>query len=136
MAYVDYEYYTDTYLEGAEPKVPSSEFPKYEKQAEMEIDVRTAGRVSHLAEIPSRVKECACAVTELLYTAQTQDDAFRAQGLSAPLASWSNDGQSGTVDLGQSVYTETGKRKEITRLCQLYLAGIGLLYAGVMHYES
>ena len=136
MAYADYEYYTSSFLEGADPAVPESAFARWEKQAELEIDAITHGRTARMEEIPDKVKECACAITELLYEASVQAEAYRTQGLSGPLTSWSNDGQSGTVDLGQSVYTEAGKRKEIHRLCSLYLGPLGLLFAGVLHYES
>lgn len=136
MRYADYEYYITEFLEGADPAVPEEDFSRWEKQAELEIDYRTHGRTAAMAAIPDKVKDCACAVTELLYRANVQSCAVVAQGLAGPLASWSNDGQSGSVDLGQSVLTETGKQKEIGRLCRLYLAPIGLVYAGVDHYES
>ena len=136
MGYVDYEYYTATFLGGTAGKVSSENFPKYEKLAELEIDARTCGRASALSAVPDKLKDCVCAVMELLCEADTQSEVFRSQGLAGPIASWSNDGQSGSVDLGQSVLTESGKRTEIGRLCRLYLGATGLLYAGVMHYES
>lgn len=136
MPYVDFAYYSSTYLAGSSPLVPEGEFSRWENQAELEIDARTRGRIASLDIIPDKVKDCTCAVTELLYTADAQEQGYVSQGLSGPVASWSNDGQSGTVDLGQSIYTQTGKQKEISRICRLYLGLLGLMYAGVMHYES
>lgn len=136
MSYADYEYYTGSFLEGGSPKIPSGEFPRWVKLAGMEIDAATHGRLVNLAVIPDKVKDCACAIAELLYEADTQSEGYRSQGLAGPLASWSNDGQSGTIDLGQSVFTEDGRKAEVKRLCRLYLGSTGFLYAGVAHYES
>lgn len=136
MSYANYEYYTDSFLEGGTAIVPEGDFPRWEKQAELEIDAVTHGRTAFLEVIPDKVKDCACAVAELLYKADAQEQGYVSQGLSGPVTSWSNDGQSGTVDLGQSTYTQAGKQKEILRLCRLYLGALGLMYAGVMHYES
>lgn len=136
MSYVDYGYYTDTYLAGADPPMNSEDFSRWERRAEAEMDALTHGRIAAMTVLPDKVKDCACAVTELLYEADSQAEAYRSQGMAGPLASWNNDGQSGTVDLGQSVYTESGRRQETRRLCSLYLGPLGLMYAGVDHYES
>lgn len=134
--YVDYEYYTSSFLGEGSSKIPSDSFARYERLSEIEIDALTHGRIINLAVIPDKVKDCVCAVAELLYDADAQAVAYLSQGVAGPLSSWSNDGQSGTVDLAQSTLTEAGKQKEIRRLCRLYLGSLGLLYAGVMHYES
>jgi len=136
VRYADYSYYTSSFLDGGSPVVPEEQFSRFEKQAELEMDALTHARIAALEVLPDRVKDCACAVTELLYEADKQSEAYRSQGLAGPMASWSNDGQSGSVDLGQSIYTEAGRKKEIRRLCGLYLGTLGLMYAGVMHYES
>lgn len=136
MRYADFEYYAESFLAGSDPVVPEGDFPRWEREAELEMDAITHGRIASFNVLPAKVKDCACAVTEVLYKANKQSEGFRSQGLAGPLASWSNDGQSGSVDLGQSVYTESGKKKETLRLCRLYLAGLGLMYAGVVHYES
>lgn len=133
--YADYEYYTESFLFGRDEVVPDDDWEFFEKQARYEIDLLTHNRIASLDEIPEAVKDCTCAVTELLYNADQQAKTYKAQGLAGPLASWSNDGQSGSVDLGQSAFTETGKRRETYRLALRYLSGTGLLYAGVMVYE-
>lgn len=136
MPYADYVYYTETYLAGSAPLISDEDFSRWEKQAELEVDALTRGRLSSLEVIPDKAKDCTCALAELLYKADSQEQSYASQGLSGPLSSWSNDGQSGTVDLGQSIYTQAGKHKEIRRLCRLYLGTLGLMYAGVVHYES
>lgn len=47
------------------------------------------------------------------------------------LQSYSNDGESGTFDLSQSVFTEEGKRKKAREIIHRYLGHTGLLYRGI-----
>lgn len=131
--YASYQYYFAEYLAGRKPVIPDSEYAYWEKQARAEVDRATFRRLqgAQEAEIPQEVRECTCAVAELLYRAYSvSEQAFEAGG-AGPLASYSNDGVSGSFDLKESVYTESGKRSEIRRLIQLHLAETGLLYAGV-----
>ena len=132
MAYTDYSYYGEYYLLGRSPAVSEEDFPFWEKQAEKELDKYTFGRLRADESLVSNdVKDCACAITELLYKADKVSCAVDSHGLSGPLVSWSNDGESGSVDLSNSVYTATGKQEEIRRLVFLYLGNTGLLYRGV-----
>lgn len=132
MAYADYSYYGTNYLLGRSPVVPENDFPFLEKQAEKEMDKYTFGRLrADESLVSDDVKDCACAITELLYKADKASSAADSNGLYGPLASWSNDGESGSVDLSNSVYTSTGKQAEIRRLVFLYLGNTGLLYQGV-----
>ena len=48
-----------------------------------------------------------------------------------PLASYGNDGETGTYDLSRSVYTEEGKRKKIREIIEKHLGNTGLMYLGV-----
>lgn len=129
--YADYAYYVSGYLLGKSPAVPEDVYPFWEKQARAEIDAYTFGRISRDETLVSeRVKDCTCAVTELLYKAGSISEQAIAAGAAGPLVSYSNDGESGTFDTGQSKYTETGKKAEIQRLIGHYLGGTGLLYAG------
>ena len=84
-----------------------------------------------MAEPPEEVKLCTCAVAEVLYKADKAKTEQQESGLAGPLASWSNDGQSGTVDLSNSTLTETGKMKEVRRLIAQYLCNTGLMYRGL-----
>ncbi len=142
MAYADYNYYVSEYLLGKTPAVPETEYLYWEKQSRAEIDAYTFCRLNGTKTVIStQVKDCTCAIAELLYRAHSvSEQAFQAGG-AGPLVSYSNDGESGTYDLSQSIYTEDGKRAEIKRLVYKYLGNTGLLYAGVSgcrryHHES
>lgn len=133
MAYADYTYYTSEYLMGMEQTITDEKtFLFWEKKARTEIDAVTFGRIAaNTALISEPVKECSCAITELLYKANVLSESASANGMTGVMTSYSNDGQSGTFDISQSVYTESGKKAEIRRLINLYLGNTGLLYAGV-----
>ena len=131
MAYVELTYYKEGYLLGKNQAVPDPEFGFWEKQARAELDTYTFGRLeANNNLITDKVKDCTCAIAELLYKAHTLSESNMAQGIVGALTSWSNDGNSGSVDTSQSVYTESGKRSEIQRIIYLYLGNTGLLYAG------
>lgn len=132
MAYADYEYYVREYLMGKEPVISEDDFLYFEKQAEKEIDLRTFNRIrANQALVTVDVKECACAVAEFLCEAENVIRGATAQGLAGPLVSWSNDGESGAIDVSQSCYTESGKKAKIKDLIYQHLGHTGLLYAGV-----
>ena len=130
--YADYSYYTKEYLLGKSQAVPEGNFLFYEKQAREVIDKRTFDRLaSNPGLISSKVKDCACAIAELLYKADNVAQQALNEGAAGPLASYSNDGESGTFDLKESIYTESGKRAEAKRLIYKYLGNTGLLYSGL-----
>lgn len=137
MSYVDYTYYKDSYLLGKPPAVPCEDFEYWEKQARMEVDARTFDRIKKDESLATEnVKDCVCAITELLFKADKVSEASLQEGSAGLLASYSNDGESGTFDLKESVYTESGKKTEIRRLISRYLGRTGLLYAGAACLES
>lgn len=129
--YADYEFYTSGYLLGKSLVVPEESFLYWEREARAQIDLYTFGRVKTMAEPQEEVKLCTCAVAELLYKADKAKAEQQESGLAGPLASWSNDGQSGTVDLTSSTVTENGKMKEVRRLIAQYLCNTNLLYRGL-----
>lgn len=131
MRYADYEYYVSEYLSGQPPTVPGESFAFWEKRAAGEIDCRTFNRLRNKNVVPEEVKECTCAITELLYKANSVSEMALKDGITGVLTSYSNDGESGSYDVSQSIYTESGKKAEIRRLITLYLGNTGLLYAGV-----
>lgn len=132
MAYADYNYYVQEYLLGTEPKIPDSEYDFFEKKAEKELDRYTYGRIKANKELlTSEVMECICELAEFLYEAEIVDRKAKESGLAGHLVSWSNDGESGTIDLSHSVYTESGKKTKVKEIIRLHLGGTGLLYAGV-----
>lgn len=132
MAYADYSYYETGYLLWRSPAVSEEDFPFWEKQAEKELDKYTFVRLrADESLISDDVKDCACAIAELLYKSDKASFSADSRGLAGPLVSWSNDGESGSIDLSNSVYTATGKQSEIRRLVFLHLGNTGLLYQGV-----
>lgn len=132
MVYADYAYYESGYLLGKAPAVPEDVFQYWEKQARAEIDALTFGRLQkNISLVPEGVKDCTCAVAELLYKANSISEKALQEGAAGPLSSYSNDGESGTFALDESAYTETGKRAELQRLVHKYLGRTGLLCAVV-----
>ena len=116
--YADYEFYTSGYLLGKSPVVPEESFLYWEREARAQVDLYTFGRVKTMPEPPEEVKLCTCAVAEVLYQADKAKAEQQESGLAGPLASWSNDGQS-------------GKMKEVRRLIAQYLCNTGLMYRGL-----
>lgn len=130
MAYVDYAYYISGYLQGKAPAVPEDEFLFWEKQAERVLNQYTFSRLAaDCGLIDDDVRDCACELAEFLYGAGRAAQQAAEQG--GILASYSNDGESGTFDVSQSVYTEEGKRKKSREIIFRYLGDTGLLYQGV-----
>lgn len=130
--YADYNYYTSGYLLGRNPVILEGVFPFWEKQAAKEIDQRTFGHLTaNPALVSEEVKDCACELAELLYQADSVSQQALRQGAAGPMVSYSNDGESGTFDLSQSVYTEEGKARKVREIVRRYLGNTGLLYAGV-----
>lgn len=130
MAYVTQDYYISGYLQGRSPAVPDAEFPFWEKQAERIIDSYTFDRIkANNSLLTDDVKDCTCEMAELLYRADKASE--NASGYGGPLSSYSNDGESGTIDLSRSVYTEEGKRNKCREIICRYLGNTLLLYQGV-----
>lgn len=131
MAYADYEYYAVEYLLGRDPVVPEKVFPYWAKQASREVDAVTFNRLKKTPDlVTEEVSDLTCAIAEILYKSSLLTDAAAQNGAAGPLSSFSNDGQSGTYATAESVYTESGKKTEISRLAAQYLSGTGLLYQG------
>lgn len=129
--YVDYAYYEKTYMSGRQPLVSKEDFPFFEKQAEREVDNRTFDRIRKDPQlITNDVKDCVCSVTDFCFKAESLDERAYQNG-GALLSSYNNDGESGTFDLSQSVYTEQGRKGKIDSLVSFYLSGTGLLYRGI-----
>lgn len=130
MAYVNFEYYETEYIPSGNA-IPHDQFTRYEKRAREELDRITFNRLqTDDTLIGAAVKDCMCAIAEALYIA----DQIPANA-DAPLSSYSNDGESGTYDLKESMRTREGKAKKIREIAHRYLFMTGLLYAGVGGYR-
>lgn len=130
--YVDYQYYVTDYLLGRKPEIAETDFPFFERLAEKEVDNRTYGRIAtDQTLLTEGVKNCICAVTEFLWEADSLDKDNFANG-GGQLVSYSNDGDSGSYDMSQSVYaSQEARQTKINSLVSFYLSGTGLLYKGV-----
>lgn len=136
MAYADYPYYENTYRAGMNPVITDEDiFSFWEKKARREVDLVTFNRIQVLEEIPEAVMDCVCELAELLYQADKLDNQGLSEGVAGPLTSYSNDGQSGSYDVSQSLYTADGRKKEVNRIIRSYLLHTGLMYKGVMEGE-
>ena len=136
MAYADYSYYENTYRAGMNPVITDEDvFAFWEKKACREVDLVTFNRIQALEEIPEVVMDCVCELAELLYQADKLDNQGLSEGVAGPLTSYSNDGQSGSYDVSQSLYTADGRKKEVNRIIRSYLLHTGLMYKGVMEGE-
>ena len=132
MQYATYSYYELKYQLGRNPTVPEDAFFYCEKQARIEIDKYTFDRiVADSSLITDRIRDCCCELVELLYQAELMQQQITSQGGLGPLASFNNDGQSGSFDLSRSIYTEDGKAKKVREIIFQYLGNTGLLYCGI-----
>lgn len=118
-AYADNSYYEE-YLCGKEAVINTA-FNFYSKQATQHIRQQTFGNINEDEEIPYIVKECCCAVAELLYN---YDNSEVKQGLTSEKVG----------DISRS-YENTSERittlhKNIKSCIFLYLGDTGLLYRG------
>lgn len=131
MGYVDYSYYTTDYLLGVSPVIPEDVFLYWEKQASVEVDKRTYDRLKASPSLViDSVRDCVCEIAELLYLSDKLSKQALEQG-GGMLSSFSNDGESGTYDLSQSIYTISGAQSKTKEIIYRYLSHTGLLYAGV-----
>lgn len=94
------------------------------------VDSYTFDRIkANISLLTEDVKDCTCELTELLYRADKASQSTSDFG--GPLTSYSNDGESGTIDLSRSIYTEEGKQKKCREIICRYLGNTPLLYRGV-----
>ena len=88
------------------------------KQARAEVDKITFNRCRGLDEIPEEVKDCVCDVAEYL----CKYDRYSGSDAPGPLASFGNDGETGTYDLSNSIYTESKRKEKIQETLYKHLA--------------
>ena len=137
MAYVDYGYYTTTYLGTA---IMASDFPRLSLRASSFLDYYTQGRAAQNNDLDA-VKMACCAVAEQ-YQAIDTAQALAQKSLSAALSqdggelksqtvgSWSKTYQSGGESAAQAAASATSVKAGLAAAANMYLAGTGLLYRG------
>lgn len=125
MAYVDFEFYQNTYKGDT---VPVSAFDKWAERASEYLDADCGGLAATASgEAMEAVKRCCCAVAEALYSAQLQAESGTPNGAvlkAETVGSWRQEYEltaDATKTLDARVY-EIEKR---------YLGPWGLLYRGV-----
>lgn len=124
MAIVDSTYYVGTYRAGSTAVIDSSAFAFYERQAERNLGRQTFGRLS-TATVTDDIRDCICEIAEYLY--QCEQAYSSAHG--GVLTSYSNDGDSGSID--KSMFAEENRPKKIRSIVKSYLSGSDLLQGGV-----
>lgn len=123
MEYTTEQFYTEQYLGGKEPNVPSSDISFWIRRATSEIRYYTFNRIDEMDALPEDVQMCCCEVMEKLYKSNlAQDSSGRV------LKQYSNDGDSGTYvseDLSESAV-----KKSVRNIIRRWLAHTDLLYCG------
>jgi hypothetical protein len=118
---VDLTYYTDY---RKTPVVSSADFDYYSKQAERELTRQTFGQLA-TATVTEDIQDCICDIAEYLY----QCDKAYSPAHGGNLTSYSNDGDSGSID--KSMFAEDVRPKKIRAIVKKYLSGTTLLQGGV-----
>lgn len=121
--YADYGYYLAGYSHKDSGLIPENMFPFYSLKASVRMDYLTWGRITSALAERDEVKSCCCAMAEAIY----RYDLARKNESGAVVASWSNDGESGSYDLQGSDLTEEGHKRKIGEISREYLLRLGLL---------
>ena len=116
MAYVTYEWYSDTFKGKAIPDAAA--FDGVIVEAEAYINYITRGKITEPTE---EVKNAICAVAEVIYN-QAHDDAPTVSGESV-----GNHSKSYT----KKTFSTAEREAEKVRKARLYLSRTGLLYGGL-----
>lgn len=124
--YANYQEYLEYCGDVGKVVIPELEFPFYAKQASHRIDYLTWGKITDALAETENVKSCCCEIAEAIY----RYDRARNNDSGAPVASWGNDGESGSYDMSSSDMTSNGHEKKIGQIARKYLLRLGLLNRG------
>lgn len=125
MVYTDINFYLNEYMAGGDMKIPDEEIARYLRKASVLLDQYTFGRIAELPEIPEEIEICVCELAELQY----KSDMLQQNG--GIVTSWSNDGQSGSMDISNSRFTGEGYLKEVRNIVNRNLHRYhALIYTG------
>ncbi|RDU21935.1 head-tail connector protein [Anaerosacchariphilus polymeriproducens] len=119
MAYVDYTYYSLSYLLGKQASIAETEFPYYAMKATKKIDQYTFNNIDS-TNIPESVKMCCCELAESFYN---QDSNSNTNVASERVGEYSV-----SYVTGQAV--EDAKKAVIKEIIYNWLSDTGLLYRG------
>lgn len=130
--YADCSYYLHSFPHtAATPIIACENFPVYAEQASLRMDYLTWGKITDTLAETKEVKSCCCEMAEAIY----KYEKARNNEAGAPIASWNNDGESGSYDMNNSEVTEDGHNRKINQIARKYLLRYGLLNRGC-RYES
>lgn len=111
-----YDYYTTIYLGS---KINNAEtFSKYEKQAEVYINLYTFDKTKDISNIRDEVKECACELVDYLYNVDELTN------LSSGIVSESTDGHS----VSYEKISNQQLNMTVKKIIKKHLLQTGLLY--------
>lgn len=135
MGFADYSFYDSEYYGDS---VDESSFPKWESRAADKLQALCFGRINDnaLREYGIAIKKAECALIDVMY--QIDYKARHANDTEGGnIKSMSSGGQSISFGSNETLIDKVlGDKKAQDRLCYdtvaEYLAGTGLLYAGVM----
>lgn len=115
-AYVNYEYYKDSFLGSA---VRAADFPRLALRASIYIKAVTHGKATAEHEA---VKDAACAVAEVMAQLEAEDSGT--VKASEAVADWS-------VSYVKPQSVNTDEKTRLINVIEPYFYGTGLLYAGI-----
>jgi len=121
--YADYSYYLAGYLHKDSGLIPENDFPACSQKASTRMDYLTWGRITDAQAAGEEIQSCCCEMAEAVY----RYEQARNNEAGAPVASWSNDGESGSYEMTSSDVTEEGHNRLIGRIARKYLLRLGLL---------
>lgn len=134
MGMTTYEFYTETYYGDS---IEESIFPKWESRAEDKLNMLTSGNITEkaLEEHSISIQKAVCALADLLYELDKATKTATAKDENNVKAK-SSGGESITYGDSQTVVTKVlsdrnAQNKLLYDTAAEYLAGTGLLYAGV-----
>lgn len=134
MGYTTYDFYSKKYYGNS---IGESFFPKWNDRASTKLDQLTFGNINEdtVKEYDKQIQKASCALADLLYqidykTAHANDEA------GANVKSMSSGGRSISFGSNETLVDKViGDKAAQNRLCYdtacEYMAGTGLLYAGV-----
>lgn len=134
MAYTTYEFYTNEYYGDV---IPDTAFPKWNDRASIKLDQLTFGKidVDAIAEYGEKIQKATCALADLMYQIDYKNSHANDETV-ANIKSMSSGGRSVSFGSNETLIDKVlgDKTAQIhlfyDTVCE-YLAGTGLLYAGV-----
>ena len=134
MGYTEYKFYTDKYYGDS---IVESSFPKWNDRASEKLDSLTYGNITEetLALYDQQIQKATCALADLLYEIDYKTKHLKDEH-GGNVTAMSSGGRSVSFGSAETVIDKVLNDKVAqSRLCYdticEYLAGTGLLYAGV-----